>query len=180
MTDGTTFRMTASEYLLLPETTQPMELLDGEVIMSPAPIPEHQTAVGNTYLLISGTVKERGGRAFFAPLDVRLDDLNVVQPDVMYLAPDTRCIVGEKYLIGAPDLIVEVLSPGSIKTDKRDKFRLYERFGVREYWLVSPRDQLVEVWLLTDQRFVLLNPYGVGETFESPLLGSVDASALFA
>jgi Uma2 family endonuclease len=172
--------VTADQFFQLPETNQFVELLDGEIIMSPSPIPDHQDVVGNSYVVLKQAAKQRGGRAFIAPLDVQFDELNVPQPDAIYLAPDSRCVVEEKRLVGAPDLLVEVVSPGSTKRDRSDKFLLYERYGVREYWIIDPRDQLVEVWQWKEGRFSLLGVFGPEETFESSLVGGVEVAALFA
>lgn len=172
--------VTAEQFFQLPETNQFVELLDGEVIMSPSPIPEHQDVVGNSYIVLKQAAKQRGGRAFIAPLDVQFDQLNVPQPDAIYLTPDSRCVVEEMRLVGVPDLLVEVISPSSIKRDRSDKFLLYERFGVREYWLIDPRDQLVEVWQGKEGHFSLLGVFSPEETFESSLIGTVEVTALFA
>lgn len=173
-------RVTADEFFQLPESNQFIELIDGEIIMSPSPVPDHQDIIGNGFVLLRQVAKERGGRVFVSPMDVYLDDTNVPQPDVIYLAPDSRCAVTDKRLVGAPDLVVEVLSPGSIKRDRGEKFLLYERHGVREYWIVDPRDQLADVWQLRDGRYSLLGAFAAGESFESGLAGSVDAAALFS
>ena len=173
-------RMTAAEFLQLPETNLPVQLLDGEVIEMGAPELPHQDIVGDTFVLFKLKAKELDGKAYVAPVDVYLDELNIPQPDVIWLAPDTKCqMVGTQRLSGAPDLIAEVLSPSTAHIDRKRKFRLYEKYRVREYWLVDPRDQLVEVWQHQDERFVLLDVYGVGETFMSSLLGEVKVDILF-
>jgi Uma2 family endonuclease len=174
-------RMTATEFLQLPETNLPLQLLDGEVIEMGAPELPHQDIVLNTGVFFKQRAKELGGKAYIAPVDVYFDELNILQPDVMWLAPDTKCqMVGVKRLSGAPDLIAEILSPSTAHIDRKGKFRLYEKHGVREYWLVDPRDQLVEVWQHDDTRFVLLDVYGIGETFTSALIGAVEVAILFA
>jgi len=172
--------MTAKEFLQLPETNLPLQLLDGEVIEMNAPALPHQDIVGNIFVLFKLKAKELGGKAYVAPVDVYFDEFNIPQPDVMWLAPDTQCqMIGTERLSGAPDLIAEVLSPTTAHVDRKKKFRLYEKYGVREYWLVEPRDLLVEVWQLQEGRFMLLDTYGVGETFTSSLIGSVDVALLF-
>jgi Uma2 family endonuclease len=170
-------RMTAAEFLALPETNLPTELIDGEVYRI-APVVEHQRASKDVFKLIDRLAPN--GEVFYAPLDVYFDDINVVQPDVMWVASNSdRCIVLEKYLRGAPDLIVEILSPGSVKNDRKKKFRLYEKYGVLEYRMIDLKEKLVEVWQLQDGKFVLLDVYGVDETFISPLLGKVEVKAIF-
>lgn len=145
-----------------------------------APELEHQDAVGNVFVLLRQAARELGGKAYVAPVDVRLDDENVVQPDDLLLLPNSLCQpVGTRFLSGPPDLIAEVLSPGTARLDRRDKFRLYERFGVREYWIIEPREQLVSVWQLRDGAFVLLDVYGADETFTSALIGEAACAAIF-
>ena len=179
--DATRTRMTAAEFLALPETNLPLQLLDGEVIEMAAPELDHQDAVGNIFVLCKGAEKIYGGKAYVAPVDVYFDELNIPQPDVIWLAPGSLCKpVGTKQLSGPPDLIAEVLSPSTARDDKRYKFHLYQRYGVREYWLVDPRDQLIEVWQLQDGRFVRLDVFGVNETFLSALIGEVNTNAIFA
>ena len=137
----------------------------------------HQDIVGNMFVLFKLKARELGGKAYVAPVDVYFDELNIPQPDVIWLAADTKCeMVGKQRLSGAPDLIAEVLSPSTAHIDRKGKFRLYEKYGVREYWLVDPRDQLIEVWQHHDGRFVLLDIYGTQETFTSALIRDIELS----
>src|SRR4051812_20579571 len=106
--------MTATEFLKLPETNLPVQLLDGEVIRFDASERTqltHQDTLGNTAILFKLKAKELGGKAYIAPVDVYFDEQNIPQPDVIWLAPDTKCeMVGTQRLSGAPDLIAEILS----------------------------------------------------------------------
>lgn len=173
-------RMTAAEFFELPESKLPVELIDGEVFMGPAPELGHQDTVGQTYMSLRSLVTE--GKVYFAPVDVYLDEVNIVQPDVLWLSPQSTCVPVEgKYLRGAPDLVVEVFSPGSISRDKKKKFKLYEKHGVREYWMMDPQEQYIEVQRLENGRFVLQGVYEPGDTFESAVLGgkTVEVKALF-
>lgn len=173
-------RMSAAEFLALPETTQPTELLEAEMIVSPSPVPDHQNVIGDTFVLLKTIAKQIGGRVYQAPLDVYFDEENISQPDVMWLAPESQCSVGAKHLIGAPELIVEVLSPGSVKRDKIDKYRLYERYQVREYWLIDPIEKYMEVFTLRDGRFQLFGVFAPDDVLESPLLKStIDVKIVF-
>jgi Uma2 family endonuclease len=98
----------------------------------------------------------------------------------MWIAPESACHPdGRKRLVGAPDLIAEVLSPSTALRDRRDKFHLYEQYGVREYWIVDPRDQLVEVWVRRGRHFVRVNVYSNADVYESPLLGNVAVNEFF-
>jgi Uma2 family endonuclease len=179
MTSSDKTRVTAEEFFTLPETNTPTELIDGEVIVSPTPTPKHQDSSGNIFFLFKQRAIESGGRAYAAPLEVYFDEYNIPQPDVMFLAPDTKCVVGDKHLIGAPDLIVEVLSPGTAKQDKRDKFLLYERHGVREYWIVDAHNESVEVYQLVEGSFTLMGTYFPGETLTSSIVGDIEVARIF-
>jgi len=176
MAEITQARITAAEFAQLPETTQPTELLNREVIVSPAPLLNHQKIVANIYSLLIGLIKN--GEVYFAPVDVRLDDENVVQPDLLWIAPDSACKPVEgKYFNGAPDLIVEVISPGTIRADKVTKFNLYEKHGVIEYWLVDPEAQTLEVWIRgEDDKYTRQGVYATDALFASTVLGDNDIS----
>ena len=132
-----TRKMTASEFLSLPVSNTFHELLDGEEVMSPSPTRNHQVTLGRVFLLLEHGAPH--GEVILAPMDVYLDDSNVVQPDLLWIAQGSACKwVEGKYLNGAPDLVAEIFSPGTVRRDKKDKFRLYEKFGVREYWMIDP------------------------------------------
>ncbi|MDX2139219.1 MAG: Uma2 family endonuclease [Chloroflexota bacterium] len=173
MTDQPALRVSAAEFLARSETNRLMQLIEGEIIDMGSPSPDHQVTVYRTARTVEELVAALDGNFFIAPLDVELDDGTVVQPDVMAVLPNSKCIIAENRLIGAPDLVIEVLSPGTAQIDRGRKFHLYERHGVREYWMIDLANALVDVWMLKDGRFVLLDVYGRGETFHSPLLGAV-------
>jgi Uma2 family endonuclease len=177
MAEATRVRMTAAEYARLPETTHPMELINGEVIELATPKDDHQKLLLTLVRILSGLIP--GGELRFAPMDVYLDDLNVLQPDIFWVSgPDSRCKLGEDgWWHGGPDLLVEALSPSTAVRDRREKFQLYEKFGVREYWLIDLVARFAEVWTLSDHKGI----YTIGETFESPVLGgkSIEVKALF-
>ena len=173
--------MTAAEYAQLGETTQPMELIDGEVIMSPAPIDEHQV-VAIAFLDLLRDIAPSGNRRF-APCDVHLGKHDVVQPDVFWVSKqNTACKLGaDGYWHGAPDLVIEILSPGTALRDRREKFALYEKHGVREYWLADPATQLVEVYRLKDRKFERVGVFGPEDSFESAALdASIELNKVFA
>lgn len=176
-------RITADEFLNTPETNIPIQLINGRVITLDShtltPTPEHQDVVGEIFLLLKSRAKILGGRAFIAPLDVEFEPYNVPQPNVLWVAPDSQCHIADKRLIGAPDLIVEVLSPSTAKSDRIDKFHLYERHGVREYWIADPHHALIEIWTLREGKFDRLDVYGRDSAFPSPLMGEVEVNAIF-
>lgn len=172
-------RMTAKAFSELPESNLPTELIDGELIVSPAPIPEHQSASVELLFLLRGIIPN--GKLFHAPIDVYFDEANILQPDIVWVAQDSQCFIGDKRLEGAPDLVIEILSPSTARRDKNKKFSLYEKHGVREYWLVDPIAQYVEVWRLEDGKFEPKGVFGPGDTFTSAVLNNqpVDVSLIF-
>ena len=168
-------RITIEEFLKLPETNTPTELIHGVLIVSPAPIHVHQRIIGKLFLYLSQVTGKTtmGGEVVVSPSDVHLDEENVVQPDVFWVSgSESRCQLGDDgYWHGAPDLVIEVLSPSTARRDRIEKFKLYEAHGVREYWLVDPEAQLVEVFEAEDDRFQNRRAFGPDDTFESALLG---------
>ena len=171
-------RMTASEFLALPETTLPHELLNGEVTMSPAPTLEHQRLLLRLAKLLERIVPNE--EVFITPVDLYLDESNVLQPDLVWVAEGSAVkSLDIKYLKGAPDLVVEIFSPGTVRRDKKDKFRQYEKFGVREYWMLDPDEKWLEIWQLKDSHFVLVDVFGPNDPCTSPLLGKIDMKAIF-
>jgi Uma2 family endonuclease len=137
MADQVRTKMTAAEYFQRPDTNKPEALIHGELILDPMPTLNHQTVLMNTAVLLHHFAKLLSGVVYHF-VSVYLDEENVLTPDVVWIAPDGKCIVGEKYLIGAPDLIIEVLSVGTEKRDRGTKFQLYERYGVRDTGLCNP------------------------------------------
>src|SRR5262249_12385845 len=115
-----------------------------------------------------------------APVDVYFDESNILQPDLVWVAEGgVAKSVENKYLKGAPDLVVEIFSPGTVRRDKKDKFRLYEKHGVREYWMLDPDEKWLEIWQLKDKHFELVDVFGPNDTCNSPLLGKVEMNAIF-
>lgn len=173
------YKMTAAEFFELPESNLPVELIEGEAIMSPAPLLEHQRTSRRILLVLESLIPS--GELFYSPIDVYFDEDNVPQPDIVWVAANSRCVFTEKRLVGPPDLIVEILSPGTERRDRQAKFNLYQKFGVREYSLVHPQEQYVEVWRLENGVFVHQGIFGPDETFKSEVLGgkTVDLQAIF-
>jgi Uma2 family endonuclease len=116
-----------------------------------------------------------GGELRFSPSDVYLDDFNVVQPDLFWVSPDkSLCKLGEDgYWHGAPDLVIEIFSEGTVLRDRREKFLLYQKFGTREYWMVDPAGKYIEVWRLHGKELRRDGLFGAEDTFESAALGGV-------
>lgn len=180
MTDMIRTRMTADEFLALPETMSIHELIDGEVYLAPPPMIEHQTVSGNIYFYLRTLIPQ--GRWYAAPTGVYLDEQNIPEPDILWLAPEHMSKIKGRYIEGAPDLIVEIFSNSTAKRDKEDKFHLYEKYGVREYWMVDPSNQYVEVYVLKENIFVRQGTYDKSDSFTSSLFGdaAIQVAAFFA
>jgi Uma2 family endonuclease len=160
----------------LPESNLPMELWDGEIIMSPTPIPNHQRIVARLYKLLDAFVVERKlGEVFVSPLDVILTPHRVVQPDVFFISKTRLHFVTDRVRC-APDLTLEVISEGSWKRDRVEKKDLYEQHGVREYWIVDPEAQTIEVFALEKGAFKLASKAELGEVAKSRLLPGLEVS----
>lgn len=135
------------------------ELINGELVQKQSPTFEHQRIsrkIGR--VLDNYAERTRYGEMFYAPLDVVLDDNNAYHPDILFIKKDRSFILDnkEKVVIGSPDLVVEILSKTTAAHDKGAKKETYERNGVREYWLVDPRNKSVEVYGLMEQRYKLI------------------------
>ncbi len=142
-----TIKLTYEDYALIPDDGKRHEIIDGEEIVSPSPITKHQRVVGELYFLLKQHVREHGlGEVFVAPYDVVLSEHDIVQPDVLFVADAHLDIVDEKNLKGAPDLVCEVLSESTRRTDLLRKRELYERAGVAEYWVLDPAIDQVQVF----------------------------------
>ena len=133
----------------------PYQLIEGELVMSPAPVPYHQRISRRIEMKLNQLVEEQNlGEVFDAPIDVYLSETNTFQPDIIFISKERLEIIGEKKIEGAPDLAVEILSPGTAYYDLKQKKRLYESAGVREYWIVDPLEKSIEVFELQNGIFV--------------------------
>ena len=133
----------------LPETNRPVELWNGEIVMSPAPHPRHQEIVLNFAQRLKEFVTGgKLGRVYISPVDVVLTQRRVVQPDVLFIAKHRLEIVKDR-VDGVPDLAMEVISETSWQRDRIEKKALYEQFGLPEYWIVDPDSETIEVFALS-------------------------------
>ncbi|BBO17358.1 restriction endonuclease [Candidatus Brocadia pituitae] len=147
------------------------ELIDGELLMTPSPITRHQRISGKLEFILKRFIMENQlGELFYAPYDVHFDNENVVQPDILFISKDRSGIIGEKNVQGAPDLVVEIISENSAYRDMVQKKKLYAKFGVKEYWIVIPEGEEIEIYTLKENAYQLYQAYGKGNSLESPLL----------
>ncbi len=160
-------KFTYEDYLNAPEDKR-YELLDGELVMTPAPGERHQSIsilLGSK--LFQFASENSLGRVYLAPFDVVLSDVDVVQPDLLFVSNERGHIITPANIQGAPDLVVEILSPSTAERDKTFKRTLYAKHGVNEYWMV---DTTVTILLLGERGYEVVDTYGEEETLTSPTL----------
>ena len=132
------------------------ELIDGEIVKKSAPSPKHQKASGKLFRVLSAFVEQKQlGEVLYAPLDVFLGEYNSLQPDLLFVAKAREEIITDNGVEGAPDLIIEILSPSTMKNDRGDKMKIYRQHQVREYWIVDPKNQSIEVYQLQNNEYDL-------------------------
>jgi Uma2 family endonuclease len=164
-------KFTYHDYLHLPDDGKRYQIIAGELFMVPAPTTFHQRILRILGRVLDEFVtKNRIGEVFYSPYDVVLSDIDVVQPDILFVSRERSDIIKEKNIQGAPDLVVEILSPYSDKIDRISKTRLYARFGIREYWIVDPDKKEITVLHLGAGTYKKLGMFGIKDTFESRLL----------
>lgn len=163
-------KLTYRDYAKTPDDER-YELLDGELIGLTAPAEIHQrVSILLGWRLIEFVTEHGLGRVYQAPFDVVLSDTDVVQPDLLFVSNERAHVVTAANVQGAPDLVVEILSPSSVERDRTLKRRLYARHGVSEYWIVDTDARTATVLLLQDGEFEAAATYGEGETLISPTL----------
>ncbi len=140
---------TYEDYLLFPEDGKRYEIVEGEKLVTPAPLPKHQTVLANLIRLLVQFLEGKDlGKWFPSPIDVVFAQESVVQPDLIFIRKDRLQIIGERAITGAPDLVVEVVSASSRKLDSITKRKLYAGYGVNEYWIVDPELERIEILVL--------------------------------
>lgn len=162
-------KLSFEEFCQLPESNLPHELIDGELRMPAAPNWRHQRILGNIYLALRRHVEDRGlGYVALAPVDVVLDRARplVLQPDVLFVSRERAGIVQDK-VYGGPDLTVEIFSGSGAVFDRTEKAAFYAQYGVREYWLVDPDAETVEVRRLEPQGYETVGIYRRGDILRS-------------
>jgi len=162
---------TYDAYAALPDDGQHYEIVNGVLLMTPAPTPEHQDIVGEIYACLRTHVKLAGlGRVFIGPIDVVLGPKNVFQPDVLVVLNAHLDRIQAKKIAGAPDLVVEVASQSTAAIDRVTKFDVYARAGVAEYWMVKPETHEVEVFALEDREYRSLGKFSGQQTLSTHIV----------
>jgi Uma2 family endonuclease len=168
---------TYEDWLRLPDDGNRYEVIEGELIVSPPPGLPHQRSSGALFLRLAEYVEKHGlGMLVAAPVGVRLPGHPVpFQPDLVFVRQERSQILGEEYVEGAPDLVVEILSPSTRKYDRGKKFQVYQQAGVQEYWIVDQRARSIEVFSLRGKRYALGGKYGPGQRVASTVLPGFSA-----
>jgi Uma2 family endonuclease len=147
-------KLTYDDFVLFPDDGMRHELIDGEHYLTPSPNMRHQQISINLTLMIGGWLEAHPqGRLFYAPLDVVFSKFDVVEPDILYVSNERAHVLTKPNVQGAPDLVIEIGSPGTRQRDETIKRRLYERSDVLEYWIVDPDIEVVRVYRRNGDRF---------------------------
>ena len=170
-------RLTYDDYVLIPEDGNRHEIIDGEHYVSPAPTLKHQDVSLQLTLALGNFIQaHRLGKLYVAPADVVLSFYDIVQPDLVFISKERLHILTRKNIQGGPDLAIEILSDSTRRVDEGIKHSTYERFGVKEYWLVDPDQETVAVHRLEEGRFqkIVDLAAGAGDVLATPLLPGLE------
>jgi len=174
-------RWTYEDWLRLPDDGYRYEVIDGVLYMAPPPSTLHQRIAARLVEALTAFLRDHPtspkGEVLFAPTGVRLPPQPVpFQPDILFIRAERLEILGEQYVEGAPDLIMEILSPSNWLYDRREKMRAYQEGGVAEYWIVDPDAQTIEVYVLERGAYRLAGQYGLGEIARSQVVAGFQVS----
>lgn len=154
----------------LPEGTL-CQLINNNLVMSPSPTDLHQLVSGDIFSEIRAVVKKKKmGQVRYSPYDVHLSHRNIFQPDIIFISNENLHQIQDKGLVGVPDLVVEILSPGTAHIDKGEKRDVYEQYGVKEYFMVDPATKMVTALMLQGKEFAEMEE--TTGSFYSKLLGT--------
>lgn len=149
-------KLTFEQFRELPNDGKRYELVHGEVHVTPAPITRHQAVVQNLAVNLGyQVIKNHLGEVYTAPLDVRLGEDTVLQPDLIFISDARAGIIQEEWIAGSPDLVVEVLSPSTAAHDRATKVRVYAEAGVPEVWFIDPKAKTVEILRLQGKKYFI-------------------------
>jgi len=175
---ATGMKLTYDDFVHFPDDGQRHELIDGEHYVTPSPVMRHQVIVGAIHLKIGNYLESHPiGRIFLSPFDVVLSNIDVVEPDLLYVSNGRAAtLAGGKNVQGAPDLVIEVASKGTRKRDETIKRKLYERADVTEYWIVDPEIDVVRVYRRHGGQFARAIELSreAGDILATPLLPGLD------
>lgn len=171
-------KLSWNDYRLFPNDGKRHELIDGDHYMSPSPQAPHQKTVTRLFYLLSNFVyRHKLGELFVAPFDIIFSEFDVLEPDLIFVSSRRLREIVKDWIRGAPDLVIEVISPSTEETDRTLKFKLYERYGVREYWLVSPEDRTIEIFVLGEAGYNLIVQASGNMRVKSKILARLNFAA---
>ena len=148
-------KLTYDDYCLIPDDGKRHEIIDGIHYVSPAPFVPHQRIARRIIASMNDFIETHQlGEVFFAPVDVVFSAFDVVQPDILFISNERASLLTEKNMQGAPDLVIEVLSSSTRRYDEVTKRKLYEQFGVKEYWIVDRELETVKIYRLEEETFL--------------------------
>ena len=158
-----------------PDDGKRYEVIDGQLYVTPAPVPEHQGVSIALCAYLWPYVRQHGlGQLYAAPIGVILDEETAVQPDLVYISQERQQIIGERSIDGAPDLVVEILSPGTRSRDRGIKQRRYAEAGIPHYWIVDPTTRALEAYRLGEPGYELTGTYSPGSVFRPELFPGLE------
>jgi Uma2 family endonuclease len=171
-------KLTYHDFVLFPDDGKRHELIDGEHYVTPSPNTRHQRISGNLFLMIGAWLEDHPiGQLFYAPLDVVLSNVDVVEPDLLYMSNERAAqVMTSLHVKGVPELVIEIGSPATRKRDETTKRRLYERFGVTEYWVVDPDLDLIRIYRRNGEHFdrAVEVSHERGDVLTTPLLQGLE------
>ncbi len=175
--------ITRHEYASIPVGAPNYQLIEGDLIMAPAPGSFHQDIVSNLNFLFREYLRAHPvGKICIAPYDVHLSDINVFQPDLFFIRKENLSIIEDHGVEGAPDLVIEILSKSSVKYDLGPKRSVYARTGVEELWIIDPAKRTLALYRLPENADTPAATYRAKQKFTSTLLPglTIDLAAVFA
>lgn len=170
-------KYTYEDLLTTPNDGHQYEVFEGELIMTPAPNRAHQKAHATLFRILSRYISEHSlGEIYSAPFDVYLDEETVFEPDILFVSRERLHIIDEQKVNGAPDLVIEILSPTTEQRDRGFKFKRYAKEGVKEYWIADPMNKTLEVYQLTEKGFSLVRKFAGLDNVHSPYFNKLKFS----
>lgn len=176
--DSPAVRFTYEDYAALtPPDNGNYELHDGKIIFMASPTPQHQRAARRLSTRLDNFLtKNPHGEAFFAPLDTLFDDINIFQPDVLFIAKERSFIIGPKKIEGAPDFVAEIQSEGNSPKEMNYKQYIYATFMVREYWVINLKKETITQYLNEEGEFRQAGIFSKEQTVESQVISGFQVS----
>ena len=164
-------RVSYADLQQMPEDGRRYELYDGEVFLVPSPLLRHQVVAQRLWRLLDDHASQSGGLAVVSPIDIVFSEYDVVQPDIVFLTAESlRTVSLDAPVRRSPDLAVEVLSPSTASNDRGRKMRMFQWYGVPEYWIVDPVKETIEMYRLAESAYQLAGTFSKGDEMRSAVL----------